>query len=72
MRKEKHAFVYDSHFKPYHQQIFFWDIIDNRTDAPICVMEGNDRITDLNLKHALKNVFGGLCTVEYVYEITPW
>ena len=71
MRKEKHAFVYDSHFKPYHQQIFFWDIIDNRTDAPIFVLNDNDKGNELNLKNALKIFFCLLCTVEYIHKITP-
>ena len=49
MCKKKNAFVYDSNFKPLHQPKRCGVLIDNRTYAPICVMEGNDRITDLNL-----------------------
>ena len=36
----KHAFVYDSHFKPLHKTKCCGVLIDNRADAPICVLEG--------------------------------
>ena len=39
----KHAFVYDSHLKPLHQTKCFGFLIDNRSDAPICVLEDKDR-----------------------------
>ena len=71
MCKTKHAFVYESHFKPLHQPKYCGAIIDNRADAPICAMEDNDREKNLKLKHSLKHLFDGLCTVEYVYKITP-
>ena len=67
----KHAFVCDSNFKPFHQTKCCWVIIDNRADAPICVLEDKDRETKKNLRHALKKLSGGLCYVEYVYIITP-
>ena len=34
----KHAFVYDSHYKPLHQTKCCGVLIDNRADAPICVL----------------------------------
>ena len=37
--RKKHAFVYDSHFKTFHQSKCYGAIIDNRYDAPICVLE---------------------------------
>ena len=37
--KKKHAFVFDSHFKPLHQSKYCGAIIDNRADTPICVLE---------------------------------
>ena len=40
--KTKHAFIFDSHFKPLHQSNVFGDLIDNRADAPICVLEDKD------------------------------
>ena len=33
-----HAFVYDSHYKPLHQTKCCGVLIDNRADAPICVL----------------------------------
>ena len=39
----RHAFVYDSHYKPLHQTYCCGVLIDNRTDAPICVLENKDR-----------------------------
>ena len=67
----KHTSVYDSHFKLLHQSKFCVVLIDNIVDAPIFVLEDNDIDTELNLKHALEKCFGGMCTVEYVYKITP-
>ena len=32
----------------------FWYLMYNRADAPICVLEDNDRETKLNLKYPLK------------------
>ena len=66
----KHAFIYDSHFKPLHQSKCCGAIIDNRSDAPICVLEDKDIEKNLNLRHALKELFGGMWNVEYVYKIT--
>ena len=40
---KKHAFVYDSHFKPLHQTKCCGVLIDNRADAPICVLEDKER-----------------------------
>ena len=46
-------------------------LIDNRADTHICVLEDKYIATKKNLIHALKELFGGLCHVEYVYRITP-
>ena len=35
----KHEFFNDSYFKPLHQSKRCRDLIDNRVDAPICVLE---------------------------------
>ena len=64
--EKKHAFVYESHFKPLHQSKYCGALIDNRADAPICVLEDKDREKNLNLRYALKEFFGGMCHVEYV------
>ena len=38
----KHEFFYDSHLKPLHQTKCCVVLIDNRADAPICVLEDKD------------------------------
>ena len=45
---------YDSHFKPLHQTKCFGVLIDNRADAPICVLEDKDRESKIKLAGALK------------------
>ena len=55
--KTKHAFFYDSQFLSLYQSKCCGDIIDNRVDAPICVLVDNYRYW---------------WNVEYVYKITPW
>ena len=67
----KHAFVYDSYFKPLHQSKIYEYLIDNRADAPICVLEDKGIETKKNLRYALIELFGDLCHAEYVYKITP-
>ena len=57
----------DSHFKPLHQSKCCGDLIDNRVDAPICVLEDKDREKNINLRHALKKCFGDISHEEYVY-----
>ena len=49
----KHAVFYDSHFKPLHQSKCCGDLIDNRADAPICVLGDKDRKTRKKLRHYL-------------------
>ena len=69
--KTKHAFVFDNNFKPLHQSICCGSLIDNRADAHICVIDDKERETNINLRYALKDLFGGHCTAEYVYKIIP-
>ena len=68
---KKNAFVYDIHYKPLHQTECCGVLIDNRADAPICVLEDKDRATKKDLHHALRQLFEGRCHVEHVYKITP-
>ena len=68
---KKHAFFYESYFKPLHRLKCCGSLIDNRVDAPICVLEDKDIDTKKKFIHALMEFFGGLCHVEYVYRITP-
>ena len=69
--KTKRAFFYDIHVKPLHQSKCCEALIDHIADAPIFVFDEYGIETKLNLRHALKTFFGGLCIVEYVYKITP-
>ena len=57
---KKHAFFYEIHFKPLHQTKCCGVLIDNRSDAPICVLEDKDRESKKIFKHALKEFFDGL------------
>ena len=70
MCNTKHAFFY-IHLKPLNQSKFCGALIHNISDAPICVLGDKDIETKLNFRHSLRIVFGGLCTVEYVYKKTP-
>ena len=67
----KHAFVYDSHYKPLHKTECCGVLIDNRADAPIFVLEDNDRASKRDLHLALRQFFEGRCHVEHVCKITP-
>ena len=42
--KTKHAFVFDSHFKYFHQSRCCGALIDNISDARICFFEDNKEI----------------------------
>ena len=68
----RYAFFYESHFKPLHQTKCCGVLINNRSDAPIFVLEDKERESKKKLDHALKEFFGGKCHVENVYRITPF
>ena len=67
---KNHEFIYDSHYKILHQTKCCGVLIDNRDDAPICVLEDKERESKKQLDLALKEFFGGKCHVENVYKIT--
>ena len=67
----KHAFVYDSHYKPLHKTECCGVLIDNRYDEPIFFLEDNERASKRDLHLALIQFFEGRCHVEHVYKITP-
>ena len=67
----KREFVYESHYKPMHQTKCCGVLIDNRADAPICVLEDKYRESKKQLDHALKELFGGKYHENNVYKITP-
>ena len=48
--KTEHTFVFKSHFKPLHEPKCCGDLIDNRADATIFVLDDNDREYKHNLK----------------------
>ena len=54
---KKHAFVYDSHYKPLHKTECCWVLIDNRSDAPICVLEDNYRASKRKMDLAIRQFF---------------
>ena len=45
-------------------------IIDNRTYAPICVLEKKDRSNKDTLKNMLRKLFEVTCIVKYVFKVT--
>ena len=45
---------FDGHFKPFHQSKCCGDLIDNRTDEPIYVLDDDDRESKNSLKNSLK------------------
>ena len=67
---KRHAFVYDSHYKPLHRTDCCGGLIDNRADAHICFLENKDRAKK-KLDYDLQQFFEGKCHVEQVYKITP-
>ena len=66
----QHAFVYDSYFSTKVKSAWFGAIIDNRTYAPICVLEEKDRSNKDTLKNILKQFFEGTCIVKNAFEVT--
>ena len=64
----RHAFVYDIRCKPLHQTKCCGVLIDNRADAPICVLEDKDRESKKQLDHALKEFFGGKCHLSFFFS----
>ena len=64
-------FFFEIHYKPLHQTECCGVLIDNRSDAPIFVLEDNDRASKRDLDLSLRHFFEGRCHVEHVYKITP-
>ena len=54
IRVKQEMIFYDSYFKTLHHPKIFRDLIDNRADVPICVLEDKYIETNINLKHDLK------------------
>ena len=60
----QHAFVYDIYFSTKLKSACRGAIIDDRTYAPICVLEGKYRETKDTLKNMLRKFFEGMCIVQ--------
>ena len=68
----QHAFVYDINFSTTYNSACRGTIIDNRTYAPICVLEGKYRTSKHTLKNMLMNFFEGTCIVNYAFKVTSY
>ena len=66
----QHAFVFDSNFSIKEKSSCRGAIIDNRTCAPICVLEGKDRKSKATLNNMLRNFFEGTRIVKYEFKVT--
>ena len=66
----QHAFVYNSYFSTKENSAFHGAIIDNRTYAPICVLEEKYRKVKATLKNMLRNFFEGTYIVKYAFKVT--
>ena len=66
----QHEFFNDSHFLTTEKSACRGAIIDNRTYAPICVLEEKYRTSKHTLKNMLRNVFEGTCIVKYAFKFT--
>ena len=52
------------HMHPY----VYWR--ENRTYAPICILEGKYRKSKATLKNMLRDFFEGTCIVKYAFKVT--
>ena len=68
----QHAFVYDIHFSTKEKSGWCGAIIDNRSYAPIFVLEEKDRIRKAILKNMLRNLFEGNFTVEFSFKVNAY
>ena len=66
----QHAFVYDSHFSTLDNIECCGEIIDNRSYAPICLLERKDRKRKSVLNNMLRKFFDGNFIVEYAFKVT--
>ena len=66
---KQHTFVYDSHFSTKKQSEHCGAIIDNRSYAPICVIEENYRKIKVALKNMIRKLFDGNFIVEFALKV---
>ena len=68
----QHSFVYDSHFSKKEKSKFCGATIDNRSYAPIWVMEKKYRKIKAAMKNMIRKLFDGNCIVEFVFKVTAY
>ena len=61
---------YDSHFSQLDKSEYCGAIIDNKSYAPICVLEGKYRKIKTALNNMLSKFFDGTCIVVYGLKVT--
>ena len=66
----QHEFVYDSHFSKKDKSELCGAIIDNRSYAPIFVLEEKYRKIKGALENMLRNFFRGNSIVEFAFKVT--
>ena len=66
----QHAFIYDSHFSKKWKSEFCGSIIDNRSYAPICVLEEKYRKIKGAPNNMLKKFFDRNCIVDFSFKVT--
>ena len=65
----QHTFVYDIYFLTKVKSACRGAIIDNRTYAPICVMEEKYRSTKDTLNNMLRKFLEGTCIVKFAFKV---
>ena len=65
-----HEFICDRHFSQLENSECCGAIIDNKSYAPICVLEEKDRKIQFSLNNMLRVLFEGSCIVEYALKVT--
>ena len=66
----QHTFFYDTYSSTKVKIAWYGAVIDNRTYAPICVMEVKDRNTKAPLNNMLRKLFQGKCVVRFAFKVT--
>ena len=66
----QHAFVYDGHFSTKEKIEWSGATIDNRSYAPIYVLEEKYRKSKHTLNNILRNCFEDTCIVKYAFKVT--
>ena len=65
-----HVFVYNSNFSQWYTSKCCGTIIDNRSYAPIFVLEEKDRKIKSAINNMIWELFESTCIVEYDFKMT--